>query len=203
MRNVLLMCLLLTGCATQMDTPEKRTHDFYTFYLTAFVTDSKEDNLDSPKMREYIARDTLFRLQRIFSLYEQEIIGSDYFTYTQDYAAEWIPDLSVSNAINSASGKLVNVELGVGHEQKLQLNVYLRNEDGKWKIYRVTDASHHFEQYIFDDRAIAAAQRYPVATVFRRTTRLLIELRYCTFLPGRISFYRERLNNPTNFSVKQ
>ena len=160
MRNVLLMCLFLTGCATQMDTPEKRTHDFYTFYLTAFVTDSKEDNLDSPKMREYIARDTLFRLQRIFSLYEQEIIGSDYFTYTQDYAAEWIPDLSVSNAINSASGKLVNVELGVGHEQKLQLNVYLRNEDGKWKIYRVTDASHHFEQYIFDDRAIAAAQRY-------------------------------------------
>ncbi|WP_320710783.1 YbjP/YqhG family protein [Enterobacter sp. 302C9] len=160
MRNVLLMCLLLTGCATQMDTPEKRTHDFYTFYLTAFVTDSKEDNLDSPKMREYIARDTLFRLQKIFYLYEQEIIGSDYFTYTQDYAAEWIPDLSVSNAINSVSGKVVNVELGVGHEQKQQLNVYLRNEDGKWKIYRVTDASHHFEHYIFDDRAIAAAQRY-------------------------------------------
>ena len=126
MRNVLLMCLLLTGCATQMDTPEKRTHDFYTFYLTAFVTDSKEDNLDSPKMREYIARDTLFRLQKIFSLYEQEIIGSDYFTYTQDYAAEWIPDLSVSNAINSVSGKVVNVELGVGHEQKQQLKLSYR-----------------------------------------------------------------------------
>lgn len=84
MRNVLLMCLLLTGCATQMVTPEKRTHDFYTFYLMSFVTDSKEDNLDSLKMRDYIAQDTLSRLQKISSLYEQEIIGSDYFTYTQD-----------------------------------------------------------------------------------------------------------------------
>jgi hypothetical protein len=80
MRNVLLMCLLLTGCATQMDMPEKRTHDFYMFYLTAFVTDSKEDNLDSPKMRDYVAQDTLLRLQKISSLYEQEINGSDYFT---------------------------------------------------------------------------------------------------------------------------
>lgn len=160
MRNVLLMCLFLTGCATQMVTPEKRTHDFYTFYLMAFVTDSKEDDLDSLKMRDYIAQDTLSRLQKISSLYEQEIIGSDYFTYTQDYAAEWIPDLSVSNAINYASGKVVNVQLGVGNERKLQLKVYLRTEDGKWKIYRVTDVSHHFEQYIFDDRAIAAAQRY-------------------------------------------
>ena len=160
MRNVLLMCLLLTGCATQMDTPEKRTQDFYTFYLTAFVTDSKEDNLDSPKMREYIARSTLSRLQKILSIYEQEVIDSDYFTYTQDYAAEWIPDINVSNAINYASGKVVNVQLGVGNEQKLQLKVYLRIEDGKWKIYRVTDVSHHFEQYIFDDRAIAAAQHY-------------------------------------------
>ena len=51
MRNVLLICLFLTGCSTEMDAPEKRTHDFYTFYLTAFVTDSKEDNLDSLKMR--------------------------------------------------------------------------------------------------------------------------------------------------------
>ncbi|MCG0455166.1 YbjP/YqhG family protein [Enterobacter cloacae complex sp. ECC445] len=160
MRNILLMCLLLTGCATQMDAPEKRTHDFYTFYLTAFVTDSLEDDLDSSKMREYIARDTLSRLKKILSLYEQEIIDSDYFTYTQDYAAEWIPDLSVSNAINYASGKVVNVELGAGNSQKLRLKVYLRNEDGKWKIYRVADASHRFEQNIFDDRAIAAAQRY-------------------------------------------
>ena len=160
MRNVLLMCLLLTGCSAQMDSPEKRINDFYSFYLTAFVTDTHEDNLDSPKMRDYIAQDTLSRLQKISSLYEQEIIGSDYFTYTQDYAAEWIPDLSVSNAINSASGKVVNVQLGVGNERKLLLKVYLRIEDGKWKIYRVTDASHHFEQYIFDDRAIAAAQRY-------------------------------------------
>lgn len=160
MRNILMMCLLLTGCSAQMDSPEKRINDFYSFYLTAFVTDIHEDNLDSPKMREYIARDTLFRLKKILSLNEQEIIGSDYFTYTQDYAAEWIPDLSVSNAINSVSGKVVNVELGAGNGQKQRLNVYLRNEDGKWKIYRVTDASHHFEQYIFDDRAIAAAQRY-------------------------------------------
>ncbi|MGC8401360.1 hypothetical protein ACP3P6_14905 [Enterobacter mori] len=68
MRHVLLMCLLLTGCATQMITPEKRTHDFYTFYLMAFVTDSKEDNLDSLKMRDYIAQDTLSRLQKISSL---------------------------------------------------------------------------------------------------------------------------------------
>jgi len=160
MRYVLLIGLLLTGCTSQMDTPEKRTHDFYTFYLTAFVTDSKEDEINSPKMREYIARDTLSRLQKILSLYEQEIIDSDYFTYTQDYAAEWIPDLNVSKAINYASGKVVNVDLGTGNGEKTQLKVFLGNEDGKWKIYRVTDASHHFEQYIFDEKAIAAAQRY-------------------------------------------
>ncbi|MGF6099946.1 YbjP/YqhG family protein [Enterobacter sp. A4] len=160
MRYVLLIGLLLTGCAPQVDTPEKRTHDFYTFYLTAFVTNSKEDELDSPKMHEYIARDTLSRLQKILSIYEQEIIDSDYFTYTQDYAAEWIPDLNVSKAINYASGKVVNVDLSTGNGEKTQLNVFLRNEDGKWKMYRVTDESHHFEQYIFDEKAIAAAQRY-------------------------------------------
>lgn len=160
MRFFLLLCLMLTGCSTPTETPEKRTYDFYQFYLNAVVTDSHEDNLDSANMHDYVAQDTLTRLKKILSIYEQEITDSDYFTYTQDYAADWIPALKVNNATDYSSGKVVDVYLGVGSAQVLHLNVYLRREDNQWKIYRVRDASNHFEQPIFDDHAIAAAERY-------------------------------------------
>jgi hypothetical protein len=107
------------GCAG------KRTHDFTSFTLLLSLQTAKKI-ISIHQKCVTILRKTHSPDCRKFPLYEQEIIGSDYFTYTQDYAAEWIPDLSVSNAINSASGKVVNVQLGVGNERKLLLKVYLR-----------------------------------------------------------------------------
>jgi hypothetical protein len=159
-RIMLLLTLALSGCASHIQTPEATVKAFYSFYLNAYVSDSGADDPGSPQMRQYIARDTLARLKNIQAISEQEIISADYFTYSQDYAAEWIPALEVGGAEDYAGGKVLNVWLGIEEGKTNQLRDYLRLEDGKWKIYRVVSVSDGYEQNIFDDNAITAAKAY-------------------------------------------
>lgn len=160
MRALILLALFLTGCTSHIPAPEATVKDFYVFYLNAFVSDSHADSLDSPQMKQYVAKDTLARLKTIQSLEEQEIVEADYFTYSQDYAEEWIPALEVGKARDGAGGKVIDVWLGMQDGKKYQLRDYLRLEDQTWKIYRVVNVSDGFEQNIFDDKAIAAARTY-------------------------------------------
>lgn len=160
MRIILLLSLALSGCASHIPTPEATVKAFYSFYLNAYVSDNGADDLGSPQMQQYIARDTLAKLKDIHSIHEQEIISADYFTYSQDYAAEWIPALEVGGAEDYAGGKVLNVWLGIEEGKKNQLRDYLRLEDGRWKIYRVVSVSDGYEQNIFDDNAITAAKAY-------------------------------------------
>lgn len=157
---LLLLCIALTACANHVQSPETRVEQFYQFYLNAIVTDNLQSTAVKFQMREYIAQDTLTRLDIIQNIYEQEIIDSDYFTYGQDYAKEWIPGLNIGNAYNLMSGKVIDVWLGIQDGKKHHLITYLRMEDGKWKIYRIRSVTYHFEQSIFDDKAIASAKAY-------------------------------------------
>ena len=132
---------------------------FYLFYLNAFVSDNHQDSLDSAQMRDFVANDTRLRLKEVMSIYEQEIIGADYFTYSQDYAPEWIAGLKVGQSLEYMGGKVLDVQLGIQDGKSYPLKVYLRLEEGKWKIYRVR-AGDGYEQDIFDVKAIAAAKAY-------------------------------------------
>lgn len=154
---LLIFCMALTSCAAHIESPENRVEQFYLFYLNAFVSDNHQDSLDSVQMRDFVATDTRHRLKDILSIYEQEITGSDYFTYSQDYAQEWISRLKIGTAQDYMGGKVVDVQPGSQDGGHYSLRVYLRLEEGKWKIYRVRSAEG-YEQYIFDDKAITAAR---------------------------------------------
>ncbi len=62
-------------------------------------------------MQRYVAKEVIHRLALIQSLYEQEIVGADYFMYAQDYAPEWIPQLRVGKAHPFLGGEKVDVLL--------------------------------------------------------------------------------------------
>ncbi|MNY67319.1 hypothetical protein D3C86_2048840 [compost metagenome] len=57
-------------------------------------------------------------------------------------------------------GAKVPVSIGIVGDKYLQLMVYLKREDNKWKIYRVRNVTDNVEQYIFDDIAIKNAKAY-------------------------------------------
>lgn len=157
---LLLLSLMLAGCSSHIQTPENRVEQFYLFYLNAFISDNHQDSPDPPQMRDFVAQKTLDRLKEIQGIYEQEIVDADYFAYAQDYTKEWIPGLKVGHAEDFMGGKIVDVCLGIQDNKKNHLYVYLKMEKGKWKIYRVRSLSDNYEQYIFDDNAIAAAKAY-------------------------------------------
>ena len=72
MRTLLLISLLLMSCITHAQTPEATVRDFYHFYLTDFVSDNHENPLNSAKMQQYVAKETLTRLKAIQDIKEQE-----------------------------------------------------------------------------------------------------------------------------------
>ncbi|NGX85954.1 DUF3828 domain-containing protein [Rahnella sp. Lac-M11] len=160
MRSFILMIMLsLAGCATHQSA-EQRVETFYRQHLNSLVKPDQDMNINSPLNDEYIAVDTRHRISEILAIPEQEIISSDYFTYTQDYAPEWIDKLSVTNIHDFMGGKLADVNIGIEEGKTLKLAVYLKKEDEEWKIYRVHNVSDDDEQNIFDDYAISSARHY-------------------------------------------
>ncbi|PLR37364.1 hypothetical protein CYR55_10535 [Chimaeribacter californicus] len=165
MRALFLFVLLLSGCTVSTATPEQQVDAFYHFYLEAFAGDSAESTYSSPTMRRYVAAETLGRLSAIEKIEEQQIVGSDYFIYGQDYAPEWIAGLQVGPAADYLGGKVLDVRLGREAGKTQRLRVYLRREQGLWKLYRVRNLSDQYEQPIFDDHALAAAQAHAATLV--------------------------------------
>lgn len=157
---VVLMIFAITACSSGRDNAERRVLDFYTYYLNIFANSEGKIKPAPEKMDEYISKDTLTQLNTISHIYEQEIIDTDYYTYAQDYSADWIPLLKVGKAKNSFGGKYVDVWLGRQNNQTYQIGVYLKREMSKWKIYRVTNVTAGYEHYIFDKQAIAKAKQH-------------------------------------------
>jgi len=146
---IFAVCLLAACSVNTNQQAEQQVKEFYGFYLTTFagVTPPK---YDSAVMKKYVAGETLKQLGVIYKIPEQELLGSDYFTYTQDYDAAWIPALKVGEAHDLMGGKVIDVWLGGAPEEELlHLDVFVRKEAGTWKIYRVRDVTNNYEAPIF------------------------------------------------------
>ena len=159
-RIFLSFVMLLVGCssaANQNQSAQDATESFYKSYLYAFGSDEAMP-YPADELRKYVSAETITRIGIIQEIYEQELIASDYFTYTQDYSREWIPALRVDNARPFLNGEVVQVIEGAGHGKSIHLEVFLRREDDAWKIYRVRDITNNYEHPIFNTGAITHAK---------------------------------------------
>ncbi|QWZ47795.1 YbjP/YqhG family protein [Enterobacter bugandensis] len=159
-RIFLSFVMLLVSCssaANQGRSAQDATVSFYKSYLSAFGSDEARP-YPADELRKYVSADTIARINAIQEIFEQELIESDYFTYTQDYSREWIPALRVENARPFLNGEVVQVIEGVGNGRSIHLEVFLRREDDAWKIYRVRDVTNNYEHPIFNAGAITRAK---------------------------------------------
>lgn len=145
---VLLACLLSACAVNSGQGAASRVHSFYSSYLMSLT--SSDIEYPQSQLREYVSADTISRLKQIESIPEQDLMGSDYFTYAQDYDPSWIKALTVGDARPFLGGEIVPVWIGVEDGKKLHLEAYLRIEGGEWKIYRVRDVTDNYEHPIFD-----------------------------------------------------
>lgn len=153
---VLCACLLSACSAKQYQSAPMRVHSFYSTYLMSLT--SSDNNYSPSELREYVSADTLKRLDNIESIPEQDLIGSDYFAYAQDYDPSWVSALTVGDARSFMGGEILPVWIGKEHGGKLELQVYVRRESGTWKIYRVRDVTDNYEHPIFNAGAITSAK---------------------------------------------
>jgi hypothetical protein len=159
-RIFLSFVMLLAGCssaANRDQSAQDATESFYKSYLFAFGIDEARP-YPADELRKYVSADTLTRINAIQEISEQELIESDYFTYTQDYSREWIPALRVGNARPFLNGEVVQVTEGAGNGRSIHLEVFLRREGDAWKIYRVRDITNNYEHPIFNAGAITRAK---------------------------------------------
>lgn len=159
-RIFLLLGMLLVGCSSAANhdqSAQDTTKSFYKSYLSAFGSDEARP-YPADELRKYVSADTIVRIGAIQEISEQELIESDYFTYTQDYSREWIPALRVENARPFLNGEVVQVIEGAGGGRSIHLEVFLRREDDAWKIYRVRDITNNHEHPIFNAGAITRAR---------------------------------------------
>lgn len=161
---LILTCVFSASVCSAVNTATVQVRDFYCSYLAAFASES-DALYPQQQLRRYVASDTIRRIEEIEAIPEQEILNSDYFTYGQDYDSDWIKALTVGEPVTTPEGKRVPVWIGIEDGKKLHLELFLRREDQAWKIYRVRDVTHHYEQAIFDDVAIARARQRQSAAV--------------------------------------
>ncbi len=161
MKKILLsVSLLLMGCASsahQDHQAQEITESFYLSYLSFFGSDEARP-YPVDDLRKYVSADTIARIDSVQEIPEQELMESDYFTYTQDYSREWISALRVEHGRPFLNGEVVQVMEGVGNGKSVLLEVFLRQEAGTWKIYRVRDVTNNHEHPIFNAGAIAQAK---------------------------------------------
>lgn len=151
--SLVALILLLCSCSAPHHDSTQAVKQFYTSWMTTFTNDVNTPDDTTALMQRYVAKEVIHRLALIQSLYEQEIVGADYFMYAQDYAPEWIPQLRVGKAHPFLGGEKVDVLLAT-ESTPIHLEVYTRWEEGRWKIYRVRDADKGYEQPIYDAGAI-------------------------------------------------
>lgn len=155
--SLVALVLLLCGCSATRHDSSRDVKQFYLAWMSAYT----QERDTSALMQRYVAKDVINRLALIDSLYEQEILNSDYFMYVQDYDPKWIPLLRVKSALSFLGGEKMEVQLGgPTGEVPMQLEVYTRWEDGHWKIYRVRDLGNQFGQPIYSAGDIAHAKEW-------------------------------------------
>lgn len=108
-RVFLSFVILLVGCSSAANrdrSAQDVTESFYRSYLSAFGSDEARI-YPADELRKYVSADTVARICAIQEISEQELIESDYFTYTQDYSRQWIPALRVEDGRPFLNGEVV------------------------------------------------------------------------------------------------
>ena len=154
---MVLFACLLSACAVKPDqSAPTRVHSFYATYLMSLTS---SDNEYTPSdLREYVSADTIKRLNDIDSIPEQDLLGSDYFAYAQDYDTSRVSALHVGPAKSFMGGEVMPVWIGRENGGKVELQVFVRREAGAWMIYRVRDVTDNYEHPIFNDGAISQSK---------------------------------------------
>ncbi|MDE9620717.1 YbjP/YqhG family protein [Citrobacter portucalensis] len=159
--SLITLILALCGCSAPHRDSTQDVKQFYFAWMNNYTQDLDTPHDTSALLQHYVAKDVINRLALIDSLYEQEILDSDYFMYVQDYDSEWIPLLRVGPAQPFLGGEKVEVQLGgPTGEAPILLEVYTCWEEGRWKIYRVRDLGNQFEQPIYSAGDIARAKSW-------------------------------------------
>lgn len=156
--SLVALILLLCSCSAPHHDSTQAVKQFYTSWMTTFTNDVNTPDDTTALMQRYVAKEVIHRLALIQSLYEQEIVGADYFMYAQDYAPEWIPQLRVGKAHPFLGGEKVDVLLL--QSQRPSTWKFIPLGRGSWKIYRVRDADRGYEQPIYDAGAITQAEAW-------------------------------------------
>ncbi len=84
--SLVALILLLCSCSAPHHDSTQAVKQFYTSWMTTFTNDVNTPDDTTALMQRYVAKEVIHRLALIQSLYEQEIVGADYFMYAQDYA---------------------------------------------------------------------------------------------------------------------
>ena len=156
---LIALILLICGCTPSHRDSTQDVKLFYLSWMKNYTQDPDAPRETSALLQRYVAKEVIGRLALIDTLYEQEIVQADYFMYVQDYAPAWIPLLRVGQAQPFLGGEKLNLQLGT-ESAPIQLEVYTRWEEGRWKIYRVRDAGRHYEQPIYNAGEITRARAW-------------------------------------------
>lgn len=156
---MLLMIVTLGGCSAAPHDSTDTVKQFYHHYMARYTADDTTalDDYSDPLYQHYVANDVITRLKYIASLDEQEIVSSDYFLYVQDFSPAWAATFRAGKARAFLGGEQVDVWIGGPGDPEQHLKVFTRRENGTWKIYRVRDEGHHYEQAIYSAGAVAQA----------------------------------------------
>lgn len=156
---LIVLILLICGCTPSHRDSTQDVKQFYLSWMKNYTQDPDAPRETSALLQRYVAKEVIGRLALIDTLYEQEIVQADYFMYVQDYAPAWIPLLRVGQAQPFLGGEKLNLQLGT-ESAPIQLEVYTRWEEERWKIYRVRDAGRHYEQPIYNAGEITRARAW-------------------------------------------
>lgn len=145
---LLAIYLPVASANTQTDIQQDITQ-FYTYYLNEFGKTPPDDLIKTKALHQWASKKLLARMTTIYNMPEQELLGSDYFTYCQDYDPEWIGRLKISPATPDGTSMKMDVWLGIEDNKSKHLQVWTRKEDGRWKIWRVVDKGNNYEQKVY------------------------------------------------------
>ncbi len=146
----LLLAIYLPFASANTETDiQQNITEFYTYYLNEFGKTPPDELIKTKALHQWVSGKLLARMATIYDMPEQELLGSDYFTYCQDYDQAWIARLKVSPAIPDGNSMKLDVWLGIEDNKSKHLQVWTRKEDGRWKIWRVADIGNNYEQKVY------------------------------------------------------
>lgn len=121
--------------AQSTQAPEQRVTAFYTWFVKNDTDQTFPLNLAD--IYRYVAKNTVDRLKSEYA-YGGAPQGVDYFLKVQDYdRSDWLAHIAARPAIMLGDVAVVAVTFGAKRDSSVL--VFLRRQDGVWKIIKVDD----------------------------------------------------------------